>query len=322
MEANNSADTSPRPKMRRGLGRGLNALLGGADPEPTPPSGDRTQTPSSGQTPADDQIAVGLIAPNPFQPREDFDPETMRELVKSVKKQGVLLPLLVRPQGEQYQLVAGERRLRAAKEAGLETVPCRVLQLDDRQVCEAAIEENLKRKDLNVLEKARAFQAYLQRFESTVEQLARQLSLSRSTVSNMIRLLDLSEPVQQALRADQISAGHARALLALEPAQQEQLCATIQSEKLSVRDTERTVREWLAASEPIRIAEETRDASQESSTAPALSKHVLSLQDQLRELLGVKVEIKLQAEDRGRIMIDFYSNDDFTRIVRFLRRAA
>ena len=159
--------TQQRP--RRGLGRGLESLLGGGSTD--------TTVPDLPVPPADDgggptEISVVSIDPNPFQPRKDFDSETLNELAESIRLRGVLQPLLVRRVDGRFQLIAGERRWRAAQLAGLSTIPCRVMELDDQQVCEAAIEENLKRKDLHVLEKAQAFRDYLKRFESTIEQLA------------------------------------------------------------------------------------------------------------------------------------------------------
>lgn len=231
-----------RVQIRRRLGRGLNALLGDdlaatdmpvstSSGKPTDPQGELRQMP------------VNAIERNPYQPRTEFESSTLRELSDSIQQHGVLQPLLVRalPNGG-WQLIAGERRLIAAKQAGLATVPCRVLQLEEQQVCEVALEENLKRKDLNVLEKAQAFANYLQQFGRTIEELSKQLSLDRSTVSNLLRLLDLAEPVKDSLRADKISGGHARALLSLPADKQEILCQRIESESLSVRDGSRCAR--------------------------------------------------------------------------------
>lgn len=303
---------------RRRLGRGLNALLGSSKQKSAAADDEQLER---------DEIHVELIEPNPFQPRRDFDPATLGELSESIKQHGVLQPLLVRSDGGRYQLIAGERRWLAAKQAGLETVPCRVLELEDRRVCEVAIEENLKRKDLNVLEKAQAFQDYLDRFDSTVEELARQLSMNRSTVSNYVRLLDLTEPVKQALAAEKITNGHARALLSLKEADQIRLCEEIQAKSLSVRATERAVRSILAPSaDDSASADETAtipfpsNEQQPSSTQP--SNHVLSLQQQLRDCLGVKVEIQVSGKESGKIIIPFDSNDDFERLLRQLRRAA
>lgn len=298
---------------RRRLGRGLNALLGAAS------MGGSDESSNSNQS----EISVELIERNPFQPRQDFDQSALNELVDSIRQHGVLQPLLVRAAGDGYQLIAGERRLISAKKAGLSQVPCRVLTLTDQQVSEVALEENLKRQDLNVLEKAIAFQDYLKRFGCTIEDLARRLSFERSTVSNMLRLLELPESVKTDLRADKISAGHGRALLAIKSEEARvELCQRIQKENLSVRKTEEAVRDLLANKDADVVP--FVPAEDKSAANSQLTAHVAGLQNQLRDWLGTSVEIKLsgKAKDKGKIIIDFGSNDDFERIVGKLQRAA
>ena len=303
--------------LKRRLGRGLNALLGSAEDHDAAAVDVRLDhARAEAVAPASDEVSIELIDRNPFQPRKNFDEESLLELVASISRHGILQALLVRPHGHGYQLIAGERRLLAAQKAGLETVPCRVVTLDDCQVCEAAIEENLKRRDLNVLEKAQAFQDYLERFDSTIEQLATRLSMNRSTVSNLLRLLDLPDAVKDALTADQISAGHARALLALDGVQQAELCDRIQRERLSVRAVEQAVRTLLQPES----AEQTAAAPAREKPEP--SNHVLSLQDQLRQQMGTRVEIQLKSEDSGRVVIHFGSNEEFEHILMRLRSAA
>lgn len=314
--------------MRRRLGRGLSALLGGGgDEQPH-------QSPAAAGTeagPDQSQIHVELIERNPFQPRKEFLEESLNELVESIRQHGVLQPLLVRSLGSHYQLIAGERRLLASKQAGLEMVPCRVLELDDRGVCEAALEENLKRADLNVLEKAQAFQDYLDRFGSTMEELAKQLSMNRSTVNNYLRLLALPEAVKESLRADRITNGHARALLPLPEQEQIALCRKIEKESMSVRATETAVRELLGRPAPPSAEAITNDqtVANNGETIPfpgelpaEVTNHVRSLQEQLQQHLGLKVEIKVTGKDAGKIIIPFASNDEFERVVRHLRNAA
>ncbi len=167
-----------------------------------------------------------LIERNPFQPRKEFDRESLLELAESLMTHGMLQPLLVRPNNGGYQLIAGERRWLAAKEAGMETVPCRVLELEDKNVCEVALVENLQRKDLSDLEKAKAFQDYLDRFGGTPNDLAKQLGMNRSTVANFIRFFALPEAVKKALNAGRITNGHARSLLSLEERDQIELVQT------------------------------------------------------------------------------------------------
>ena len=160
-------------------------------------------------------VSVRQIDSNPAQPRQDFDPEEMRSLAESISAHGLLQPVVVRQVQDRYQLVAGERRLRAAVQAGWADVPVNVVEADDRQMAELAIVENLQRKDLNALEKAASFQKYLDQYGCTQEELAGRLKLDRSTIANLIRLLELPEPVQDALRRGRITQGHARALLPL-----------------------------------------------------------------------------------------------------------
>ena len=308
--------TDQETHPRRRLGRGLSSLLGRGTPADDEVDGD---DPS-----AFSHLAIDGLERNPWQPRKDFDAEAMRELAKSIREHGVLQPLLVRalPDGG-HQLIAGERRWQAARQAGLTSVPCRVVDVVDQTACEYALEENLKRKDLNDLEKARAFREYLDHFGATIEELAKQLSMSRPAVSNMLRLLDLPEPVQAALHQGKITAGHARALLKLEEAGQLLMCGRIQAEGLSVRETETAVKQSLnsnasADGDPDVLPIKPSGASPK----PQPSNHILSVQDHLRGLLGVKVEIKLSAEDQGQIVIPFGSGDEFESVLRRLRRSA
>lgn len=304
-------DLGTQEPSRRRLGRGLNALLGTA----AMGSDDEGESSSS-------DIHVDLIERNPFQPRHDFDQAAINELADSIRQHGVLQPLLVRSAGGGYQLIAGERRLIAAKKAGLQTIPCRVLALTDQQVSEVALEENLKRQDLNVLEKAIAFQGYLERYGCSIEELSRRLSLDRSTVSNMVRLLELPEAVKADLRSDKITAGHARALLSLKTeADRVTVCERIQKEGLSVRKIEEAVRELNASLDDGVVPMKGKKPKSETAVVE-LTPHVLSLRDQLRDWLGAAVEIKLSAKDRGKIIIDFQTSDDFERIVGKLHRAA
>ncbi len=328
--SNSGTEATP---IRR-LGRGLNALLGGGDEAP-----ESTLVSSSEQNTAEqNEIHVELIERNPYQPRLDFEEESLEELASSLKVHGLLQPLLVRPHNGQYQLIAGERRLIAAKRAGIETVPCRVMELEDKQVCEVAIEENMKRKDLSVLEQAQAFKKYLELFDSSIEKLAKQLSMNRSTVSNILRLLDLSDVVKKALSADKISKGHARALLSLDEVDQNKLCQQIQKEKLTVRQVEEEVRSILK-DEPITIPfqpidqtnsevetvtneNETTETETVSTEDAGMTNHLKSLCEQLQNKLGTPVHINLNGKDAGKIVIDFKSNDEFERIVGQLRRVA
>jgi ParB family chromosome partitioning protein len=220
-----------------------------------------------------------------------------------------LQPLVVRLRGDRYQLIAGERRLRAAQEAGLGEVPVRIVDFNDQEVLEAALVENIQRTDLNPLEKAQGFQDYLQRFGMTQEQLAGRLGLDRSTISNLVRLLDLPPEVQEAVRLGQISGGHARALLGVASAErQAALCRQVIAQGLSVRATEALVKDQRPPSEP-----------GASRPAPEKTRHVQSIEDELRAALATRVEIRLRAKDKGQIILTFDSNDDFERLLEVLR---
>jgi len=315
------------PKRR--LGRGLSALLGG-----NAPASEESETQQDAEL---RNLGVHDLTRNPFQPRREFDAESLGELASSIKEHGVLQPLLVREVDGGFQLIAGERRWQASIKAGLTTVPCRIVDVIDKTACEYALEENLKRKDLGDLEKAQAFREYLTAFGGTVEELAKQLSMNRSTVSNFLRLLDLAEPVRLALASGKITAGHARALLPLEVADQLALCGRIQSESLSVRATEAAARKILGRGPAEKPAEAAASpAGEPSESDPNVismteaaaeqdqerTKHVASLEDQLRSLLGAQVTIKLTSKDTGSIVIPFTSNDQFEHIVRQLHRAA
>ncbi len=314
-----SENPQDKSVMRRRLGRGLNALLGGAAADSQ--SGEVAEENSAAIKPTD-EIAVQLIERNPFQPRKEFEKDSLNELAESMMTHGVLQPLLVRPHNGGYQLIAGERRWLAAKEAGIETVPCRVLELEDKNVCEVALVENVQRKDLSDLEKAQAFQDYLDRFGGTPADLAKQLGMNRSTVANFIRLLALPAPVKKALSAGRISNGHARALLSLEERDQIELCKLIQRDSLSVRKTEEAVKKLQGSgdAEPATIPFEQK-SDETKADEKGKSNHILSLEGQLRECLGTKVEIRVTGKDAGRIMVEFHNNAEFERLVKALRTA-
>lgn len=316
--AENQDQIDNLPQARRRLGRGLSSLLGGVDG----PALMDEQTFVETHPGEFVQIEEHQIARNPWQPRKEFAQEALDELVESIRQHGVLQPLLVRAVEVGYQLVAGERRLIAARKAGLSKIPCRVVELDDKSVCEVAIIENVQRADLNDLEKAQAFQEYLDKFGGSIEDLAKKLGKDRSTVSNCLRLLELPDFVKVALGQGKISAGHARALLPLEhEADQIAMCQRIQSEHLSVRNTEEEVRmKGLVADAgtiPFSI-----DAGKPGAKNTGVSNHLVELQQQLRDLLGAKVEIRLKGKDAGKVIVHFTSNDEFERIVGFLRKAS
>lgn len=312
-----TTDASAEAPLRRRLGRGLNALLGAAAQADL-----KAATAEGGHKEADlRNVPLDLIDRNPYQPRTEFKQDAINDLAESIKLHGVLQPLLVRVNGPRFQLIAGERRMLASKQAGLTEVPCRVMDLVDQEVSEAALEENLKREDLGPLEKAQAFQDYLDKFATSIEEVGRKFSMSRSAVSNLLRLLELPEAVKKALRSEKLTYGHARALLPLSEEQQVAVCKRIIQEQLSVRKAEEAVKEVLGR-DPNVLPMTEQPA--EAAAKPAVSNHILSVQQQLRDALGLQAEIRLKgtSQEAGKVLIPFENNDEFERIVRLLRKAA
>jgi ParB family chromosome partitioning protein len=285
---------------KRRLGRGLDALLGIADSEARASSA---------------EVAVDLIQNNPFQPRKSFDEDELASLSASVRTHGILQPLVVRKVGEQYQLVAGERRLRAAQEVGLASVPVRIVNFNDQEVLEAALVENIQRTDLNPIEKAQGFKDHLDRFGMNHEQLAQRLGLARSTITNLVNLLELAQEVQEGLRVNQITEAHAKILKGVKDRErQTSLFKQIVAQGLSVKATEQLVRERKEAGES--VAQQERDGGDHDGKTA----HVKSIEDDLRQRLATPVEIRLRGKDKGQIVLRFDSNDDFMRILEVLRK--
>lgn len=257
------------------------------------------------------QVPVELIQHNPWQPRKTFDSDDLASLTASVRTHGILQPLVVRKVGEQFQLVAGERRLRAAQDVGMTAVPVRIVDFNDQQVMEAALVENLQRSDLNAIEKAQGFKDYLHRFHLNHEELAQRLGLARSTVTNLLNLLDLEPDVQEGLRTNQITEGHAKLLKGVkDPERQVRIFRQIVAQGLTLRATEPLIRGDVdeEADEPNRPA------------TPSKTSHIRSLEDELRQKLATRVEIRLKSKHQGQIVLKFESNDDFMRLIEVLRR--
>jgi ParB family chromosome partitioning protein len=276
------------------LGRGLDALLGGtaADGEP-------------GEVPLD------RIERNPYQPRKAFDDEELASLSASIRTHGVLQPLVVRQIGDHYQLVAGERRLRAAKEAGLAAVPVRVVNFNDQQTLEAALVENIQRTDLNPIEKAQGFKDYLDRFHMTHEQLAARLGLARPTITNLVGLLDLPPEIQNFVRLGQVSFGHAKVLKGIpDPERQLALCKQIIATGMSVHTLQAALKE----------PPKPEPAPKEPKPAAEKTNHIQGIENELRQRLATRVEVRLRDKDKGQIVLTFESNDDFERLLEVLRK--
>lgn len=254
------------------------------------------------------EIPIDDIELNPFQPRKEVDSAEIAQLADSLNNHGLLQPIVVRRHHGRYQLIAGERRLRAAKLAGWDKVPARVVEADDRQLAELAIVENLQRKDLNALEKAHCFRRYLEEYGVTQEELASRLSLDRSTISNFIRLLDLPEPVQQALREGRITQGHARALLSLDSEEDQiALCQQIHQEGLSVRRVEQIVQERQQQKGPNLTLVRSPSGNSESRSA----EHLAGLEQEFRAALGLRVSLTHNGRGKGKLVIYFQSHEEF-----------
>ncbi len=291
---------------KRRLGRGLDALIGGSDT-------------AVAELPAEvsSEVSLDKIEQNPFQPRKSFDKDELASLSASVKEHGILQPLVVRVLGDHFQLIAGERRLRAAQQAGLTTVPIRVVDFNDQQVLEAALAENIQRSDLNPIEKAQGFKDYLDRFGVNHDQLAQRLGLARSTITNLVNLLDMAPEVQEGLRLNQISEAHAKLLKGIKSKdRQVSLFKQIVAMGLSVKATESLVRDnkATAATETVPSEKETAEPGDERTS------HIKSMENDIRQRLATHVEIKIRGKDKGQIVIRFESNDDFMRVMEVLRR--
>jgi ParB family chromosome partitioning protein len=266
-------------------------------------------------------LDLGMIDRNPYQPRQQFDEAEIADLCDSIRVHGFLQPIVVRPLFGRFQIIAGERRYRAAQLAAWQQVPVLIREADDRQMAELAIVENVQRKDLNALEKAASFQRYLQEYGCTQEELAGRVNIDRSTVANLIRLLELPEQVKALVAAGEISQGHARALLPLgDEEEQKSFAKRIAAESLSVRVTEQLVSEHIQ-----RADGETLKVYSGEGTSPAGSvsgsEHLAQLEDQLRLALGTKVELRQSAKGKGKITIHFGNHEEFDRIKAILTGA-
>jgi ParB family chromosome partitioning protein len=247
------------------------------------------------------EISIESISPNPYQARTVWNEQELAELAESVRANGIIQPIIVRPAGTGYQLIAGERRFRAAKLASFSTVPALVRQASDEQLHEWALVENIHRVDLNPIERAKAYRDYLNTFSLTQAEAAERLGEGRSVIANYLRLLDLPQEIKQMLADNQLSMGHARAILALPTDElRRKLANRAMAGRLSVREVERLVRRYLAGT------------SQSPVTSRTKAPHILDLERKLASQLGTKVSIDTRKNgQRGRIVIEFYSLDEF-----------
>jgi ParB family chromosome partitioning protein len=286
-------------KKRKGLGRGLETLLG--------PN-------LSSESPVVMSLSINRLRSGKYQPRATMDEGALNDLIASIREQGVMQPILVRPVsddkgGKRYEIIAGERRYRAAKMAGLKEIPAIVKDVDDKSAAAMALIENIQRENLNPLEEAFGIQRLIKDFSFTHEQAAQSIGRSRSAVTNLLRLLNLTEPVQTMLKAGDIEMGHARALLSVNGATQIALATQIVSKRLSVREAER-----LVAAE----MEKQKDTQKKAATK---SQDLVNLETELSDLLTTKVSLKMGTKGKGKMIIDFANLDVLDGLLARIRQS-
>ena len=293
------------------LGRGLQSLLGPIMPELDEAAEILSAPAAVSNFPPDKELRDSLkelriddISPNPYQTRTVWNEQELADLAESIRANGVIQPIIVRPSGTRYQLIAGERRLRAAQLASLTTIPALIRPASDKQLLEWALVENIHRVDLNPIERAKAYQDYLSTFSLTQAQAAERLGEDRSVIANYLRLLDLPQEIKQMLSEGQLTMGHARAILSLPTDElRRKLANRALAGRLSVREVERMVRRYLTGT------------SQPKTTVRSKPPHILDLERKLSSQLATKVNIETRKNgQRGRIIIEFYSIDEFDSI--------
>ena len=286
-------------KQQRGLGRGLNALLS-----------DEVLSGTEDKEDVIKQIDINDIEPNKKQPRKNFDQEELNDLSKSILEHGIIQPLVVREVNGKYEIVAGERRYRAARLAGLNEIPVIIKNLSDQQTLEVALVENIQREDLNPMELACAYSLLMERFDLNQEEVADKVGKSRPSVANMLRLLKLNPYVQEKLRENEITFGHARALLGIKESKlQKELTDMIVEKQLSVRDVEKYIQ--------MLDKKAAQDKNKEEKQINTL--FYREIQENLQKLFGTKVSIS-KGNKKGKIEIEYYSDDELERIIQIINR--
>lgn len=284
---------------KRGLGKGLDALLGN-------PAGRISENSNSDSLKT---LAVDLLQRGQYQPRKDFNKESLQELADSISAQGVIQPIVVRalPRSKKFEIIAGERRWRAAQLAGLQDVPVVIKDVPDKTVMCIALIENIQREDLNPLEEAEALARLIEEFDMTHDTIAEAVGRSRSAVTNLLRLLELNPKVKKLVESRKIDMGHARALLALKLAEQPSAAETIIKQGLSVRATEKLIQQLLGGSKQGNTKQASKDPN------------IQSLENDLSEKMGAKVTIKQQAKGKGVLQINYHSLDELDGILKHIK---
>lgn len=280
----------------RGLGKGLGALIPELEEE---------------NLEAQQVVDINLIVPNPYQPRKEFSDEKLNELAESIRIHGIIQPLLVREYQGKYQLIAGERRLRAAKLVGLTEVPIVIREMTDQVMMEVALVENLQREDLNPIEEAEAYRRLMEEFKITQDEIAKRVGRSRPAIANTLRLLNLPLEIQSDLAKGTLTMGHARPLLSLKtPEEQLRFWQIIQKEQLTVRQTEEMIRQAIDQTD---VSRETKRSTKQQKAKINRDPNLLQIEEELQLSLGTKVVIKPEKVG-GKIEINYYSDEDFERL--------
>lgn len=288
----------------RGLGKGLDALIPNVDTK-----GKSAERDTDEKKEPDTIVKITKIEPNREQPRKNFDEDALQELADSIKQFGLLQPILAQDRKTYYEIIAGERRWRAAKLAGLKEVPVIIRDYTDQEIVEISLIENIQREDLNPIEEALAYKRLLTEFNLKQDEVAERVSKSRTAVTNSMRLLKLCDEVQQMIIDDMISSGHARALISIEdPEEQYNIAQKIFDEKLSVRDVEKLVKNLNKPEKPKKEKEEDK----------SLEVIYQDVEEKLKQSLGTKVAIASKGNGSGKIEIEFYSHDDLEKIISLL----
>ena len=297
--------------VKKGLGKGLGNLIPESDKEAqkTKVVEKVVEKKVIVKEPAETIVKINEVEPNKNQPRRTFDEDALLELAESIKQHGVIQPLIVKKRDKYYEIIAGERRWRAAKMAGLKEIPIVIKDLSDQEIMEVALIENIQREDLNPIEEAQAYQRLIKEYNYKQDELAERVSKSRVAVTNSMRLLKLDERVQKMIIDDMISAGHARALLAITDSEKQYTIAMkVFDEKLSVRETEKLIRNLDKQVKP------------KVNTTPENDFIYRDIENKLKESMGTKVIIHNKDNNKGKIEIEYYSQDDFERIVDILKK--
>ena len=297
--------------VKKGLGKGLGNLIPESDKEAqkTKVVEKVVEKKVIVKEPAETIVKINEVEPNKNQPRRTFDEDALLELAESIKQHGVIQPLIVKKRDKYYEIIAGERRWRAAKMAGLKEIPVVIKDLSDQEIMEVALIENIQREDLNPIEEAQAYQRLIKEYNYKQDELAERVSKSRVAVTNSMRLLKLDERVQKMIIDDMISVGHARALLAITDSEKQYTIAMkVFDEKLSVRETEKLIKNLDKQVKP------------KVNTTPENDFIYRDIENKLKESMGTKVIIKNKSNNKGKIEIEYYSQDDFERIVDILKK--